>query len=191
MAKGACEALTPCAFASGCPSSCYTDAGSFYTDEIESARTIKGGFLKGAGDAGGGIIGLVFSLVVLCVALCVMVRLLHSLVMGQAMTATVRGASMNNYVAMLIGVGLTILVQSSSVVTSALTPLVGIGVLSVEKMLPMTLGANIGTTCTSMLAALAIMKVDAIQIAFCIWSQLRCTMRHAPACIGSICKTVP
>ena len=32
----------------------------------------------------------------------------------------------------------------------------------------MTLGANIGTTFTSMLAALAIMKPDAIQIAFCV-----------------------
>ncbi|CAE7187066.1 SLC34A2 [Symbiodinium pilosum] len=33
-------------------------------------------------------------------------------------------------------------------------------------MLPMTLGANIGTTFTSMLAALAVMKPDSLQIAF-------------------------
>ena len=51
--------------------------------------------------------------------------------------------------------------------TSALTPLVGIGVLPVHKMLPMTLGANIGETCTSILAAFAVMKFNSIQIAFC------------------------
>ena len=48
-----------------------------------------------------------------------------------------------------------------------LDSLVGIGVLPVKKMLPMTLGANIGTTFTSMFAALAVMKFDSIQIAFC------------------------
>ncbi|CAE7301394.1 Slc34a2, partial [Symbiodinium pilosum] len=110
VAKRSCEALTPCAFASTCPSRCYTDAGSFYAEEIERARTIKGGFLKGAGDVAGGMIGLALSLVILCIALGAMVRLLHSLVMGQAKRATVKGASMNNYVAMLIGVGLTIIV---------------------------------------------------------------------------------
>ena len=65
---------------------------------------------------------------------------------------------MNDYLAILVGLGITIIVQSSSVTTSALTPLVGIGVLPVHKMLPMTLGANIGTTFTSMFAALAVMK---------------------------------
>ena len=39
--------------------------------------------------------------------------------------------------------------------TSALTPLVGIGIIRVEKMFPFTIGANIGTTVTGILAALA------------------------------------
>ena len=50
--------------------------------------------------------------------------------------------------------------------TSTLTPLCGVGVLPVHKMFPMTLGANIGTTFTSMLAAIAVMKPDSLQIAF-------------------------
>ena len=74
---------------------------------------------------------------------------------------------MNDYLAILLGLAITIIVQSSSVTTSALTPLVGIGVLPVQKMLPMTLGANIGTTFTSMFAALAVMKKSSLQIAFC------------------------
>ena len=45
--------------------------------------------------------------------------------------------------------------QSSSIFTSALTPLVGVGVLHLDRMFPLTLGANIGTTVTAILAALA------------------------------------
>ena len=39
--------------------------------------------------------------------------------------------------------------------TSTLTPLVGIGVISIERVYPLTLGSNIGTTTTALLAALA------------------------------------
>jgi len=64
-------------------------------------------------------------------------------------------ACLTGYLAMLVGALLTILVQSSSVFTSVLTPLVGVGVMTVERMYPLTLGANIGTTMTGVLAALA------------------------------------
>ena len=145
--------LTACTGGVTCDSgTCYTNAGDFYTNSIETGRTIKGGFLKDVGDVGGGIIGLILSLIVLCVALFCLVKLLHSLVMGQAKKVIMKGTNMNDYLAILVGLGITILVQSSSVTTSALTPLVGIGVLPVHKMLPMTLGANIGTTITSILA---------------------------------------
>lgn len=59
------------------------------------------------------------------------------------------------YVFRQVGAGLTILVQSSSVFTSALTPLVGMGAIHVDKMYTLTLGSNIGTTITGILAALA------------------------------------
>ena len=54
------------------------------------------------------------------------------------------------YLAILIGCAMTILVQSSSIFTSALTPLAGIGVISLERVYPLTLGSNIGTTTTGM-----------------------------------------
>ena len=50
---------------------------------------------------------------------------------------------------------MTFIVQSSSVFTSTLTPLMGIGVISIERVYPLTLGSNIGTTTTALLAALA------------------------------------
>lgn len=65
---------------------------------------------------------------------------------------------------------LTICVQSSSITTSALTPLVALQIITVEDMLPLTLGANIGTTCTAFLAAIVTEKKSAIQIALChLW----------------------
>lgn len=76
---------------------------------------------------------------------------------------------LTGYLAILVGAGLTMLVQSSSIFTSALTPLIGVGVVSLERAFPLTLGANIGTTATGILAALASSKnLDkALQIAFC------------------------
>ena len=62
---------------------------------------------------------------------------------------------LTGYLAMVVGAGLTVLVQSSSVFTSTLTPLAGTGLVTLERVYPMTLGSNIGTTTTSVLAALA------------------------------------
>lgn len=55
------------------------------------------------------------------------------------------------YLALVVGAVMTFLVQSSSVFTSTLTPLVGLGVISVERVYPLTLGSNIGTTTTALL----------------------------------------
>merc|ERR1719432_175333 len=60
-----------------------------------------------------------------------------------------------DYVLLLFGVVVTILFQSSSITTSTLTPLVGIGLIKLDKMFPFTVGANIGTTITGILSALA------------------------------------
>jgi len=51
---------------------------------------------------------------------------------------------------------LTILVQSSSITTSLIVPLAGAGVLRLNQIFPFTIGANIGTTITGLLAALAV-----------------------------------
>jgi sodium-dependent phosphate cotransporter len=64
----------------------------------------------------------------------------------------------------LMGVGLvvTALVQSSSITTSLLVPLAGAGLLTVERAFPITIGANVGTTVTALLAALAAAGVNAL-----------------------------
>ena len=59
-----------------------------------------------------------------------------------------------SYFYILLGAGVTILVQSSSIFTSTMTPLVGIGLIELENVYPLFLGSNIGTTFTAFLAAM-------------------------------------
>ncbi len=56
--------------------------------------------------------------------------------------------------AMFFGIFITILVQSSSITTSLVVPLAGAGILNLRQIFPYTLGANIGTTVTALLASL-------------------------------------
>ncbi|XP_041352274.1 sodium-dependent phosphate transport protein 2B-like isoform X2 [Gigantopelta aegis] len=126
-----------------------------------------------------GAILLVISLVILCICLISIVKLLNKLLRGQIATIIKKFINadfpgylswMTGYLAIVIGAGLTILVQSSSIFTSSLTPLVGIGVIEIERMYPLTLGANIGTTTTGILAAMAQPAdtiANSLQVAFC------------------------
>ena len=67
--------------------------------------------------------------------------------------------------AILAGTVMTVMVQSSSITTSAIVPLVGAGVVSLEQLFPFTVGANIGTTITAMLAALSTASPAAVTVA--------------------------
>merc|ERR1712129_658864 len=144
---------------------CYLDAGAYYEKRVTNGEVVKGGFLKDVGDVGAGIIGLILSLLLLSFGMLTLTYLLKKVFMGKAHVLIRYSLKVNDYLAILIGVGITIIVQSSSVTTSALTPLCGIGVLPLIKMLPLTLGANIGTTCTALIASLVSLKMGAVQIA--------------------------
>ena len=67
--------------------------------------------------------------------------------------------------AIVFGMILTIMVQSSSITTSTIVPLAGAGVLTLRQVYPFTLGANIGTTVTALLASLTL-NVIAMVAAF-------------------------
>ncbi len=67
---------------------------------------------------------------------------------------------------MLFGLLITVLVQSSSITTSLAVPFAGAGILTLIQIFPYTLGANIGTTITAMLAALAVGEISAVTVAF-------------------------
>ncbi|MCK5477238.1 MAG: Na/Pi symporter [Candidatus Aenigmarchaeota archaeon] len=65
----------------------------------------------------------------------------------------------------IFGVCLTAIIQSSSVTTSLIVPFVGTGMLSLEAIYPYLIGANIGTTITALLAALALGSSAALAVA--------------------------
>merc|ERR1712107_193798 len=112
-----------------------------------------------------GLLLLGISLTMLCGCLIGMVKILNSL-LGERVRGIienvikadipVRGLGwLTGYLAMVVGAIMTILVQSSSVFTSTLTPLAGAGLVSLERAYPLTLGSNLGTTTTSILASFA------------------------------------
>jgi solute carrier family 34 (sodium-dependent phosphate cotransporter) len=69
-------------------------------------------------------------------------------------------------VGLLVGIGITVAVQSSSITTSILVPLVAAGVLTLPSAYPITLGANVGTTITALIASLAVLRPEGLTIAF-------------------------
>ncbi|XP_020355261.1 sodium-dependent phosphate transport protein 2B [Oncorhynchus kisutch] len=126
-----------------------------------------------------GLILLALSLLILCTCLILIVKLLNSMLKGQVAVVIKKVLNtdfpfpfgwVTGYIAILVGAGMTFIVQSSSVFTSAITPLVGIGVISLERAYPLTLGSNIGTTTTAILAAMAApgeTLANSLQIALC------------------------
>lgn len=68
-------------------------------------------------------------------------------------------------IGILVGIAVTFAVQSSSITTSILVPLVAAGVLTLPNAYPITLGANVGTTITALLASLAVLLPEGLTIA--------------------------
>ena len=64
-----------------------------------------------------------------------------------------------------LGLIMTAFVQSSSVTTSLVVPLAGVGILTLDKIFPYIMGANIGTTITALLAALVTGSPIALTVA--------------------------
>ncbi|KAL7561531.1 hypothetical protein ACA910_022685 [Epithemia clementina (nom. ined.)] len=111
--------------------------------------------------------GVVFFLAIFILFFCLLalVANLQKLLLGVSTRIVYKATDVNGYIAIMIGAGITMLVQSSSITTSTLTPLVGIGALRVEQMYPLTLGANIGTTVTGLTAAMVSDNIESLQVA--------------------------
>jgi sodium-dependent phosphate cotransporter len=69
------------------------------------------------------------------------------------------------FVAIIVGLLITVAVQSSSITTSILIPMSAAGVIKLKNAYPVTLGANVGTTITALLAALAASRPEALTVA--------------------------
>jgi solute carrier family 34 (sodium-dependent phosphate cotransporter) len=105
-------------------------------------------------------------LLLIFIALTMITRNMRRLVAGgveRAMNRIIgRGGGL---IGILVGIGVTVAVQSSSITTSILVPLVAAGVLTLPSAYPITVGANIGTTITALIASLAVMRPEGLTIA--------------------------
>jgi len=113
------------------------------------------GFLTGSAGIQAVLLILV-SAVLIFTALLLLVRVMRSAMESRVEGMVSRGLKQRAIVSMLIGMIVTVMVQSSSITTSLLVPLAGAGLLTLHQALPITIGANIGTTVTAFLAALAV-----------------------------------
>ncbi|XP_049751695.1 sodium-dependent phosphate transport protein 2C isoform X4 [Elephas maximus indicus] len=153
---------------------CFRRNGTSPEDKLPCHHLFVGTVLT---DLAVGLILLAASLLMLCTCLVLIVKLLNSMLRSRVAQAvrTVINADfpfpfgwLSGYLAILVGAGLTFVVQSSSVFTAAIVPLMGVGVISMERAYPLFLGSNIGTTTTALLAALATpsnMLLSAVQVA--------------------------
>ncbi len=109
---------------------------------------------------------LIVSAIFLFVSLYFIVKLMKSLVIERVESGLHAVIGDKGIIAILAGLAFTVIVQSSSITTSLLIPLIGAGLLTVDMAFPVTMGANIGTTTTAILASFATGNVAAITIAF-------------------------
>jgi solute carrier family 34 (sodium-dependent phosphate cotransporter) len=114
----------------------------------------------------GAVLLLVIGLALIFLALVLITRNMRQLVRGsveRAMNHIVgRGGGA---VGIVIGLLVTVAVQSSTITTSILVPLVAAGLLTARSAYPITLGANVGTTVTALIASLAVTQPAGLTIA--------------------------
>ena len=123
-------------------------------DDLGASGNWKGGLMI--------IIGLAF----IFLALAYITRNMRLLVADRVEAAINRALGAGSgIVAIVLGALITISVQSSSITTSVLVPLAASGVLTLENIYPVTLGANVGTTVTALLASLATGNPAAVTVA--------------------------
>ncbi len=94
-------------------------------------------------------------------ALFLLVKTLRSVLQTRVESIVSQAFGQHAVFAMLVGLVVTAMVQSSSITTSLLVPLAGAALITLPQAFPITLGANVGTTVTALMAALAATGVNA------------------------------
>ncbi len=136
-----------------------TSTGIAYKSPIKAAikppvKMIKGLAVDTFGSETAGIIMIILAGIIIISALSLIVKTMKVLVENHKGEIVNKILTKNAYGAMLFGIVLTIAVQSSSITTSLLVPMAGSGVLTLQAIYPITIGANIGTTGTALIASL-------------------------------------
>jgi sodium-dependent phosphate cotransporter len=111
------------------------------------------------------IVLVIIALTVLFTALQQMMRVMRGAVLTRLESLFDRVLFRNDAISFSLGAVATASVQSSSATTSLVVPLAGTGVLSLRQIFPYTLGANVGTTITAILASFSTGSPAAVTVA--------------------------
>ena len=130
-------------------------------------NTVKGA-VGSLSDQIGGILLIIIGIALILLSITMVGKLLKKLMVGKAKVIMHRAIGRGPLSGIFSGTIVTIFVQSSSTTTSLMVPLAGSGSFSLRQIYPFTLGANIGTCITALLAASAVTGDTnaALQIAF-------------------------
>ena len=110
----------------------------------------------------GGIALIIVGIALIFLSILYVGKLLKALMVGRAKQLLHTAIGRGPVAGIMSGTFVTILVQSSSTTTSLMVPLAGTGVFGLREIYPFTLGANIGTCVTALLAATAISGSEAL-----------------------------
>ena len=116
----------------------------------------------GASDLIMGIAFIILGITLIFFVITYIGKLLKVLMVGRAKAILHAAVGRGPISGIFSGTAITVLVQSSSTTTSLVVPLAGSGVFSLKQVYPFTLGANIGTCITAILAATAVSGANAI-----------------------------
>lgn len=131
-----------------------------------SYKAIVGGLESlGIGGTPLAVIVLVIGIGLTFLCLILITKNMRKLIAGPLEEAMNRSLGRSGLIGIVIGVLVTVSVQSSSITTSLLVPLCAAGILSLENAFPLMLGANIGTTVTALLASSATDSSSGLTIA--------------------------
>ena len=106
------------------------------------------------------------AMVLLFVALRYIVLVLKSMVLARVERFFQQYIFRTPALGLVLGIALTAVVQSSSITTSLMVPLLGAGVVTLSQVFPYMMGANIGTTVTAFLASFVTGSPEAVSVAF-------------------------
>ena len=110
-------------------------------------------FLPGKG---GAIATILIGILLILFCVTALGKVLQQVMVGRAKELLHKALGRGPLTGIASGTLVTVMVQSSSTTTSLMIPLAGGGVFNTRQLYPFTLGANIGTTITALLAATAI-----------------------------------
>jgi len=102
-----------------------------------------------------GVLSVIIAVMLIFTAMAFMVKNMRKLAASRMERWVHRIFSSNVYIMLMIGVVITSIIQASAITASMMIPLLGAGLITLEQAFPVTVGANIGTTVTAIMASLA------------------------------------